>query len=223
MKYIIIIAFVLSVLGCKKTTQGGAFETDRKIDSLEMLSIEKDKQMNSLVSALIEIDDNLQKIKAKENLITINVKKEEAKPKSIEERVNRDIYIIYELMLENKEQISKLEKQLSESSSDNANLSNLITRLNKQLREKTLEIINIQQQLKNNNLQVADLNFTLEGLQYAVDSLEIAKQATQQQLDETIEKLYRGYYAFGTKKELKAENIISNEGFLSKNKLLTGE
>ncbi len=218
MRYLLIITLTLALFSCKQNKPGS--EAGKEMDSLRMLSLEKDRQMNSLVAALIEIDDNLQEIKEKENLITLNVASTETGGEALEESINRDIQVIYDLMLQNKEQISKLEKQLQQSGANNTNLNKLVKRLNAQLKDKTIEIIKLQQQLESQSLQIADLNFTIDGLQSVVDSLEGVKYATQQALDETTEKLYRAYYVFGTKKELKEQEILSNDGFLSKTKLL---
>ncbi len=195
-------------------------DSDEVKDSLRLLTMEKDRQMNNLVAALIEIDENLQEIKEKEKLITLNVASNESGGESIEDRINRDIQVIYDLMLQNKEQISKLEKQLQQSGANNTNLNKLVKRLNAQLKDKTIEIIELQQKLESQSLKISNLNFTIEGLEYAVDSLQGVKYATQQALEETTEKLYRAYYVFGTKKELKDQEILSSNGFLSKPKLL---
>jgi len=221
MKYLLIFALILSLFSCQNDSESTNVDQDKELDSLKMLSLDKDRQMNSLVSALIEIDDNLQKIKEKEQLITLNVANSEDGGQSLEDRINNDIQVIYDLMLKNKEQISQLEKQLQQSASNNTNLNKLVKRLNTQLRDKTVEIIKLQKQLESQSLKITDLNFTIEGLQIVVDSLQGVKIATQQELDETIEQLYRAYYAFGTKKELKSENILTSNGFLSKSKVLS--
>jgi predicted nucleic acid-binding Zn-ribbon protein len=223
MRNIITIALIFALFSCKQESKTNSTGTDHSsaIDSLQMLSIEKDRQMNSLAAALLEIDDNLQKIKEKEHLITLNVANNENGGEALEDRINRDIQVIYDLMLQNKEQISQLEKQLKQSGSNSTNLSKLVKRLNAQLKDKTVEIIQLQRQLESQSLKIADLNFTIEGLQTVVDSLEGVKYATQQELDETVEKLYRAHYVFGTKKELKNEGILSSDGFLSKKKLLS--
>ncbi|MBR8535144.1 hypothetical protein KDU71_06210 [Carboxylicivirga sediminis] len=218
MRYLLTLSLLLALFGCQQ--KNGSSDSDKEMDSLRMLSMEKDRQMNNLVAALIEIDDNLQAIKEKENLITLNVASNETGGEALEERINRDIQVIYDLMLQNKEQISKLEKQLQQSGANNTNLNKLVKRLNSQLKDKTVEIIRLQQKLESQSLQIDDLNFTIEGLQIVLDSLEGVKYATQQALDETTEKLYRAYYVFGTKKELKEQEILSNDGFLSKAKLL---
>jgi predicted nucleic acid-binding Zn-ribbon protein len=218
MKYLLTLASLIFLFSCG---QKDTMKKDQAIDSLQMMTIEKDRQMNSLVSALIEIDDNLQEIKEKEQIITLSAKDIETGGEALEDRINRDIKAIYDLVLKNKEQISQLEKQLQQSGSNNTNLNKLVKRLNNQLKNKTIEIIQLQQKLESQSLEIADLNFTIDGLQGVVDSLERVKYATQQELAETTEKLYRAYYVFGTKKELKEEKIISNDGFLSKKKLLS--
>ena len=220
MKYIITFTLVIALFGCwngNKTPSAA----DKEIDSLKTLSIDKDRQMNSLIGTLIEIDDNIQRIKEKEHLISLNVANNENGSQSREDRINSDIKVIYGLMLKNKEQIASLEKKLRQSASSNNNLNKLVKRLNTQLKDKTIEIIKLQKQLESQNLQITDLNFTIEGLQTAVNSLEKDKEATRQELDETIEQLYRAYYVFGTKKELKAQNILAGDGFLTKKKLLS--
>lgn len=220
MKYLFALTTVLILIGCNPSGKD-AGSKDQTIDSLQMMTIEKDRQMNSLVSALIEIDDNLQEIKEKEQIITLSAGNVETGGEALEDRINKDIKAIYDLMLKNKEQISQLEKQLQQSGSNNTNLNKLVKRLNTQLKNKTIEIIKLQKQLESQSLEIADLNFTIDGLQVVVDSLENVKYATQQELEETTEKLYRAYYVFGTKKELKDEKIITSDGFLSKKKLLS--
>ncbi len=216
MKKLIPIALSVLLASCNFNN---STEVAQEKDSLLMLNAQKDRQMNSLVSALIEIDDNLQKIKEKENIINMNVGNSETTGKALEDRVNSDIQMIYDLMLKNKEQISKLEKDLKQSGDNNSNLNRLVTRLNQQLKDKTLEIIELKQQLESNSLEISQLNFTVEGLQSVVDSLENVRNATEQQLTIADEQLHKAHYVFGTKKELKEQNIISSDGLFSKNKV----
>ncbi|MCU4177154.1 hypothetical protein [Carboxylicivirga sp. N1Y90] len=214
MRNVLFTLFIAALLASCSLTDTS--EVEQQKDSLLLASAEKDRQMNSLVTALIEIDDNLQQIKEKEQIISLNVSSGETTGKALEDRINRDIQLIYELMLQNKEQISKLEKNLKQSGTNNANLNKLVNRLNKQLKDKTLEIIKLKKQLEDQSLEITQLNFTIEGMQNVVDSLQNVRNATQQQLAEATEKLYRAYYAFGTKKELKEQNLISSDGLFKK-------
>ena len=197
-------------------------ELKNQNDSLLMATLEKDRQMNELVSTIVEIDENLQAIKEKEQIISLNMSSEGGTDNAIEDQINQDIQLIYDLMIQNKEKISDLEKQLKQSGTNSANLNKLVSRLNKQLKDKTLEIIKLNEMLENKNYEIAELNFTVDGLQQAIDSLKSARAESEQKLEETTEQLNRAYFAFGTKKELKEQKIISNEGLplVGKKKIL---
>ncbi len=202
----------------------GSTEMKRQNDSLYMVSIEKDRQMNDLIGTLVEIDDNLQQIKEKENIIALNARsKDNTSPATMKESINNDIKAIYELMLKNKEKIAELEKKLSLDKKNNAYLKQLVVRLNNQLKEKTLEIVKLREDLRRKDIAIADLNFTVEGLELALDSIHAQALAADRKLKETTEELYRGYYVFGTKKELKEQNIIAGDGLFRKKKVLEGD
>ncbi len=202
----------------------GSTEMKKQNDSLYMVSIEKDRQMNDLIGTLVEIDDNLQQIKEKENIIALNARsKDNTSPATMKESINNDIKAIYELMLKNKEKIAELEKKLSLDKKNNAYLKQLVVRLNNQLKEKTLEIVKLREDLRRKDIAIADLNFTVEGLELALDSIHAQALAADRKLKETTEELYRGYYVFGTKKELKEQNIIAGDGLFRKKKVLEGD
>ncbi len=201
----------------------GSSDLKKQNDSLYMVSIEKDRQMNELMGALVEIDDNLQQIKEKENIIAITAnKKDNTSPATVKDKINNDIKAIYDLMLKNKEKIAELEKKLSLDDKNNESLKKLVHRLNKQLETKAVEIAQLEEELKKKNIQIEHLNFTIEGLEHTLDSIHAQTLATERKLEETTEELYKGFYVFGTKKELKEQKIITSDGFLSKKKVLEG-
>lgn len=199
-------------------------ELKKQNDSLYMVSIEKDRQMNELLGTLVEIDDNLQQIKEKENIIALNSQSSDnMSPANMKEKINNDIKAIYELMLQNKEKIEELQKKIKLDDKNNAALKKLVERLNRQLQAKTEEIVMLEEELREKNIEIEHLNFTVSGLQHALDSIHAQAVASGQKLEETTNELYRGYYAFGTKKELKEQKIISGEGLFSKKRILEGD
>ena len=202
----------------------GSSDLKKENDSLYMISIEKDRQMNDLIGTLVEIDDNLQQIKEKENVIALNARSNDnTSPATMKQTINNDIKAIYELMLKNKEKIAELEKKISLDNKNNAALKQLVVRLNKQLKDKTLEIVKLREDLKRKDIAIADLNFTVEGLELALDSIHAEALAAERKLMETTEELYRGFYVFGTKKELKEQKIITGDGLFSKKRVLEGD
>jgi len=199
-------------------------ELKKQNDSLYMVSIEKDRQMNELLGTLVEIDDNLQQIKEKENIIALNSQSSDnMSPANMKEKINNDIKAIYELMLQNKEKIEELQKKIKLDDKNNAALKKLVERLNRQLQAKTEEIVMLEEELREKNIEIEHLNFTVSGLQHALDSIHAQAVASGQKLEETTNELYRGYYAFGTKKELKEQKIISGDGLFSKKRILEGD
>ena len=221
MKKLIVIVASAMLYACSGP---GASDLKKQNDSLYMVSIEKDRQMNELMGALVEIDDNLQQIKEKENVIALNAKKKDGTSAvNVKEKINNDIKAIYDLMLKNKEKIAELEKRIKLEGKNNESLKKLVLRLNKQLETKAVEIAKLEDELKKKNIQIKHLNFTVTGLEHALDSIHAEELATERKLQETTEELYKGFYVFGTKKELKEQNIITNDGFLSKKKVLESD
>lgn len=222
MKKIILPAFLLILASCGG---GGSSVEDlaQQNDSLIVAQAEQDKMMNELVNSLVSIDENLQDIKKKENLIELNMGDSEVNSKSAKDRINNDIQDIYDLMLANKNRISELEAKIKSSGNDNKNLNNLVARLNRQLKDKSIEIIELREQLSSKNIEIASLNFTVEGMSQVIDSIRKNNAGTQAVLDSTTTELYTVYYAFGTKKELKEHKVVSSEGLpvIGKQKVLS--
>jgi predicted nucleic acid-binding Zn-ribbon protein len=192
-------------------------------ETLLMEAAQKDKDLNELVNALNAIDENLQQIKEKEKIIALNMNSPEVSSTNIQEKINNDIQDIYNLMLANKQHINDLEKKLKQSGSENKNLNSLVSRLNKELKEKSVEIITLKDQLTAKNIEITSLNFTIEGMSSVIDSIRMASEQTQANLDSTTLELNAAYFAFGTKKELKEHKVISSEGLplIGKTKVLS--
>ena len=90
----------------------------------------------------------------------------ELQGQALNEKINADVQLIYELMLENKEKIDNLEKKLKKEGAQNNNLKKIIDRLNAQMKEKSLEIIQLNKALEGKNIEIEGLSFKIEGLQF---------------------------------------------------------
>lgn len=209
---VVIAAALLSVLA--SCSGPSSTELKQKNDSLILALAEKDRSQNELVNSLVEIDENLSQIKEKENIIALNAAEASANP-DMKDRINKDIKLIYDLMVQNQEKIAKLEKQLKSTNVDNANMKKLIASLNDQIREKTEEIIRLNEQLKEKNIEIEGLNLTMGGIRSSLDSVSTVSRQTSEKLDQTTTELNAAYYVIGTSKELLSKNILNKEGFLN--------
>lgn len=209
---VVIAAALLSVLA--SCSGPSSTELKQKNDSLILALAEKDRSQNELVNSLVEIDENLSQIKEKENIIALNAAEASANP-DMKDRINKDIKLIYDLMVQNQEKIAKLEKQLKSTNVDNANMKKLIASLNDQIREKTEEIVRLNEQLKEKNIEIEGLNLTMGGIRSSLDSVSTVSRQTSEKLDQTTTELNAAYYVIGTSKELLSKNILNKEGFLN--------
>ena len=211
MKNLFLLIFAVVVMAsCDNRPSKDEYQT--KQDSLMVNIQEKEKAMNDLVTSLVEIDQNVQRIKEQEKIITLDVNKGGEMNKSVEERINNDVQQIYNLLLENKEKVAKMEKQLKNSRLDIKKLNVLVESLTNQVKAQEEEIAQLKVLLEEKNIKI-------EGLTQSLDSLQTDNTATKENLDETTNKLYTAYYAMGTKKELIAQKLLSAGGIFTKAKI----
>ncbi len=212
MKRIVIIFALLPLLWhCQN--RPSRTELEQQNDSLMVVAAEKESQMNEMVSTLGEIEANLRIIKEKEKLIALKAGEGDTQGTSADE-INKDIRLIYDLMVQNKERIQSLDEQLRKAGIESSRLNRLVNSMNEKLREKDMELMKLNELLKNKDMEIDDMTYAMADMEIALDSLKTANQATLEALSSTKDDLYTAYYAIGTRSELKDKNIISREGFL---------
>ena len=180
-------------------------------DSLQQLVVRKDSAIYSIMGTFSSIEDNLQAIKDKENIIALTANSTESK-QSREEKINEDIQLIYNMLLQNREQVSKLQAQLKKANVKTKELQQMITSLESKLQEKDEEILRLTQELEASNLKIEGLNNLVDNLNAALDSLrneDALKIATIEGQDEALNT---AYYVIGSEKELKEFGILDKKG-----------
>lgn len=156
----------------------------------------KDSIIEEYFRAINEIEDNLDLIKQSERLVTISMNNESGMDSK--NLIVEDIRLIGDLMLKNKERVSQLEKQMKNSSIKSKEFEKLIHRMELQLEEKNQDLERLRDEL-------LKLNNSFENLfaEYNQRLDEIDKQSG---------KINTAYFAIGTAKELKENNITVREG-----------
>lgn len=200
-------------------------ELQEQKDSLSTEVALRDTQMNQMVNTIGDIEATLRVIKEKEKLIALKANEGDAGSGGAAKQINEDIRLIYDLMVQNKERIESLEKQLKRSGVETSQLKKLVDNLNEELKEKNLEIMELNKLLKEKNEKIDDMNYEMADMEISLDSIKAANEETRSQLESTKDDMYKAYYAIGNKSELKDKKIISREGFLffGKTELLKDE
>jgi chromosome segregation ATPase len=182
-------------------------------DSLARAAAQKDTQMNQMVNTINDIEATLRVIKDKEQIIALKARKGETGADAAKQ-INEDIRLIYDLMVQNKERIEALEKQLKRSGIETSRLNKLVAGLNEELKQKNIEIRQLNELLKNKNSEIDDLNYMLADIEIELDSMKSAHEETISTLESTRDDMYTAYYAIGSKSELKDKKILNRDGFL---------
>jgi predicted nucleic acid-binding Zn-ribbon protein len=182
-------------------------------DSLLMETAQKEIQLNQFVETMGEIEENIRLIKEKEQIISLQAETGDTQG-SAGERINEDIQLIYDLMVQNKDRIQQLESQMKNTGVDNSKLNKLIAGLNQQLQEQSQQIIALQDQLEQRDVHISHLSNELFTLNYEMDSIRKVTEATRSQLDMTTDEFNTAWFAIGTRSELRDKNILTRDGFL---------
>lgn len=200
---LVLVTSSLFIISCKDDAGDKAAATDTtatvvntEIQQLKEENAAKDSAINSFMDAFNTIQDNLNTIKEKEKMISNETKGGDVKNK--QEQIVSDIQEIYDLMNQNKQKLTNLSSKFKKANLKIAELEKAIENLNMQIAQKDAEIAELKDKLEKMNLELADLN-----TQYEV---------AMEESDQKTAKLNTAYYAFGTRKELTKQGVLTKEG-----------
>ncbi len=204
-KIITLFTICFALFSCQ---DAGNIETEavnHKVDSLQALLDERDNTVNEFFETFNEIENNLAKIKEKENIITVNTTTGTELNSDIKDRINDDIVIIYNLLQENKQKLNNLNDKLKRSNLKITELNKMIERLTDEINNRDAEISKLKEEL-------TILNILVEDLTAGIDTLSLKTRIQEDIIEEQDETINTAFYVFGTKKELKENNVITKEG-----------
>lgn len=195
-------------------------------DSLVQQAGLKDESINEFLMSFNEIQENLDSIKTKEMIISENTSGKTELKKNAKDQINDDISTIYLLLNDTQDKLEELRKKLGKSNYQVQELNKMVNHLTKQLQEKDEEIESLRGELEQMNIKVSDLTRNVTNLKKVnKEQNEVIGDQAEVIVEKNIE-LSTAYYAIGTKKSLKENNIITSEGGfigIGKNKKLKSD
>jgi uncharacterized coiled-coil protein SlyX len=201
-----ILCIVLCTLYTMHTSCGSGSETavHPYEDSLKNINqnlsgqmVAKDSAIFGFIRSFNEIQENLDVIKSKEKLLTASSQKGELNQDQ-KEKIIGDIQAIYDLMVKNKQRLASANKKLKNANLKISEFEKMIERMNSQIAEKDGEISTLKNQLEKMNVELSEVTLNYE--------------AAQEMLGEKTKKLNKGFYAFGSSKELIKQGVLTKEG-----------
>lgn len=199
--------FIVGIIGVLSAcNQEKVEQLSEENTNLNAANVKQDSLINDMLASFNEIQANLDEIKRREGFISINTRQDDLGGE-IAKNINNDIALISDLMKQNEELIESLNKKLQKSNVKISEFRKLIAGLNSQVEEKNQEIARLNELLKSKDLQIGQLYFSL-------DSITFSNEVKDHQIQQKIDQLNEGYYAYGTYKELKEKNVLTKEGGL---------
>jgi chromosome segregation ATPase len=208
MKKLVFVLSVMVLVSCGQHKKEIA-KMQAKQDSIAQLGVQKDNSILGFIGAMNEIQANLDSIKTIEKIVSVQTAPGTELKAEAKNRIIEDIAQINNLLQKNKELVKSLQGKLRNSNMKITELEKMIENLNKQVGEKDGEIASLKQELENLHVNVAGLNQKIETI--TAESEKTIKEKNQAIEAQTI-AINTAYYAFGTKKELEAKNVIEKEG-----------
>lgn len=183
-------------------------------DSLNQIIAQKDNELNDMMGTMNEIEEGFREINEAQNRVSL-AKNGEGSNRT--QRIRENIQFIQSTMKQNRELINKLTRQLRESSVKGDQFKRTIENLTNQLEEKNKQLQQLRAELDAKDIHISELDEKISGLNTNVNNLTNESAQKSQQISQQDKQLHTAWFVFGTKSELKEQNIYKDGKVLQSN------
>ena len=215
MKKLIFASLCLAALvGCQdnKSKVDSAASAER--DSLNKVIEQKDNEINDIMATFNQIEEGLKEISQAEGRISV-ARAGEGSSKN--QRIAENMQFIQQTMQQNRELINKLKTQLRESTVNGEQLKKTIENLAQQPEEKDKELMKLRAELDAKDIHIMDLDEKIANLNTNVSNLSEQNAEKSATISAQDKQLHSAWFVFGTKKELKEQQILKDGKVLQGN------
>jgi chromosome segregation ATPase len=215
MKKIFLFALVaMTMTACNQGSKQQEAQLMQQRDSLNQIITQKDNEINDMVGTLNDIEEGIREITQAQGRVAVAQRGEGA---SSESRIRENMEFIQNTMKQNRELINKLRQQLRESTINGDQLKRAIENLTAQMEEKDAQLRQLREDLEAKEIHIAELDETIAGLNQDVTSLKEENVSKSETISSQDKQLNTAWFVFGTKKELKQQNILKDGKVLQAN------
>ena len=206
-------AFAMASCNQEAVKKAEAVATQQR-DSLEQIIAQKDNEINDMMTTLSDIEEGFREITEAQSRVVLAKQGEGTNTK---QRIKENMQFIQAAMKQNKELINKLKQQVRESSVKGTELKKIIDNLTQQMETKDKQLQTLREELDRKDIHIAELDEKVADLNTNVTNLTADNTEKQQTINTQDKALHTGWFVFGTKKELKEQNILSSGEVLRSN------
>lgn len=214
-KFLFFALALLALASCKdKTNTRETADLNQRIDSLNRVNVQKDNEINDMLETLNTIEDGFRAINEAQGRVTVERRGEGA---DAAQRIRENMQFINETMNQNKDLINKLRLRLRDSNTASEQLRKTLENLTAQLEAKESELAVLRQELEAKDIHIAELDEQVSQLNEDVTTLKDDKARKEETISQQDKELNTAWYVFGTKRELKEQNILKSGEVLQGN------
>ncbi len=213
-KVLFFAACLFALVACDNGKSKTDLQGTAQKDSLQKIIEQKDNEINDMMGILNEVEEGFRLINEAENRVSVARDGEGA---NRQQRIRENMQFIQQRMAENRELIAKLRNQVKNGSIKSAELQKTIENLTKQLEDKNNQIKDLYAQLEAKDIHIEELERTTTTLNKNVGILQDDNAKKANTINTQDKQLNTAWYVFGTKKELKEQNILVDGKVLQAN------
>ncbi len=204
-KLLLVIGCILALAGCKDDKKAMEALQKQQADSLQRIIAQRDNEINDMMGTLNEIQEGFRLINEAEDRVSL-AKDGEGANKA--RQIKENMAFIQSRMQQNRELINKLRQQIREGSVKSDALKRTIEGMVKQLEEKDKQLQALREELDSKDIHISSLNENINNLNTNVENLKTESSLKSQTISTQDKQLHTAWYVFGTKSELKEQNIL---------------
>lgn len=212
MKKIMLLAAVLALVlaSCNtKKEKEDAQNVAATTDSLRQVITQKDNEINDIMGTLNEIQEGFRQINEAEGRVNVERNQGEG---SNRQAIIENMAFIQRTMKFNRDLIANLKEQLKNMTISNsklkATIEETLANLTAQMEEKDKQIATLKDELAQKDIRIAEQDNEISDLNSNVANLASANEEKTRTVAAQDKELNTAWYVFGTKKELREQNIL---------------
>ncbi len=187
-----------------------AAQRDR--DSLMQVISQRDAELDEIMGTVNEINEGFRQINEAQGRVTSEAANGEGA--NMKTQIQENIQFIQQTLQQNREQLEKLKTRLKNSTFEGTKLKETIDQLTAQLEEKSAQIEALQSELASKNITIEEQTQKIEQLNTNVTELTNQNEEKAKVVAEQDKQLNTAWFVFGTKSELKEQNILNKKEVL---------
>ena len=204
----------LAVASCTDGVKQANLAAEMQRDSLNSIIAQKESEITDMMTTLSDIEEGFREITEAQSRVTLA---KQGEGTNSAQRIRESMQFIQQTMKQNKELINKLKQQVREGSVKSEQLKKIIDGLTEQMELKETQIQALREELDKKDIHIAELDEQVADLNTNVENLTEETNQKTQTINQQDKQLHTAWFVFGTKKELKEQNILADGDVLRSN------